>query len=98
MSELNESLENCRGKDDKTREVYASLYLDALKRQLEEYHNGECNSFEEMDEEVLEEIDRAVEDRLVEIQPELFIKRVKGLQFIIIPWKNLEKKLWETED
>ena len=95
---MSETLENAKGKDDITREVYASLYLDALRMQLEEYKCGECNSFEEMDEEILEDIDVVIEDTLAEIQPDLFIKRFKGLQFIIIPWEALEKKIIDTEE
>lgn len=93
-----ENLENSKGQKEKTKEVYASLYLDALRRQLEEYQTGLCKHFEEMDEEVLEEIDGAIEETLEDIQPDLFIKRVKGLQFIIIPRDRLEDKILETED
>ncbi len=95
---MSETLENTKGKDETIREVYASLYLDALRRQLEEYKTGECDSFEEMDEEVLAEIDDAVEDTFAEVHPDLFIKRFKGLQFIIIPWEALEKKIVDTEE
>ncbi len=95
---MSETLENARGEREIIREAYASLYLDALRMQLEEYKCGECNTFEEMDESILEEIDDAVEETFVEIHPDLFIKRFKGLQFIIIPWEALEKKIIDTEE
>ena len=96
--EHSENLENTKGKDEKIKEVYASLYLDALKRQLQEYDEGECTRFEEMDEEVLEEIDEAVEDSLEDVRPDLIIKRVKGLQFLIIDKTRYWEKLDETEE
>ena len=96
--ENNENLKNTKGKDEKIKEVYASLYLDALKRQLQEYDEGECTKFEEMDEEVLDEIDEVVEDSLEDVRPDLIIKRVKGLQFLIISREKYWKKLDEIEE
>jgi hypothetical protein len=94
--ENSESLENTKGRSEKEKEVYASLYLDALRRQLDEYHTGECDNFGEMDEEILEEIDQAIEPHLEDIQPDLVIKRVKGLQFLIFNRERYEKKLRDT--
>ena len=95
--EYNENLENSKGKDKKERELYASLYYGALKRQIEEYDTGDSAQFEEMEEGILEEIDRKIEPHLEETRPDLIIKRIKGLQFLVIDRERCEKKIRDTD-
>jgi hypothetical protein len=95
---MSETLENSRGESDKVREVYASLYLDALRQQIEEYKTGCVEKFIDMDEDLLQEIDEAVEPCLEEMFPDLFIKRVGGLDWIILDWETMEKKILDTNE
>jgi len=95
---MSDTLENAKGKDDITREVYASLYLDALRQQIEEYKTGCVEKFAEMDEDILQQIDEVVEPTLVDMFPDLFIKRVGGLDWVIMDWEKVEKKILDTEE
>ena len=92
-----EKLENCKGEGKEAREIYASLYFNALRRQLQEYDEGECTSFEEMDEEILEDLDEHIEPYVEDKRPDLIIKRIKGLQFLIINREKYEEKRDETD-
>lgn len=92
-----ENLENSKGKGEEEKEIYASLYFNALRQQLESYDTGDCTQFEEMEEEILEEIDEVVEEHLEEVRPDLVIKRIKGLQFLIIDRDRYEKKRDQEE-
>jgi hypothetical protein len=92
-----ESLENTKDKDQRLREIYANLYNYALQMHLEMHDTGEDSKFEEVDEEILQEIDDKVEPHLEECRPDLIIRRVGGLKFLIIDRDRYEKKREETD-
>ena len=97
--ENNEKLENTKERDEKIREVYASLYYNALDKAIKKYDGNESHEFqEEMDEEILEEIDECIEEKLEDVRPDLVVKRISGLHFLVINRDEYERKLDETEE
>ena len=97
--ENNENLENTKRRDEKIKEVYAPLYYNALDKAIKRYDGNESHEFhEEMDEEVLEEIDERIEEKLEDVRPDLIVKRISGLHFLVISRDEYEKKLGEIEE
>jgi hypothetical protein len=95
---MSETLENAKGNNEDIREVYASLYLNAVRQQIEEYKGGCVEKFDDVDEEVLEGLDEIIEPWLEEMYPDLYVKRVGGFDFLVMDWEKVEEKILDTEE
>ena len=91
-----ESLENSRDQKEIVREAYASLFLNAMCKAITEARTGiEMDEFEKMDEEVLCELDRDVEETVEELFPDLLVRRIAGLKFVVLDRDTFEEKFSE---
>lgn len=87
-----ESLENSRGESDIIREAHASFYYKALDKALKKHDENEDHEHQEiLDENILEEIDKTVEDVLEEVRPDLIVRRISDLYFLVIRRDKYEK-------
>jgi len=90
-----ENLENSRNRKKELVEAYRRLYADSLYRTIEEYELGDSCRFDDVDEEVLQELDKEVEPNLEECFPDLIIKRVAGFEWLIVPRDKVDEWLDE---
>ena len=94
-----ENLENSRGENDIVREAHTSFYYNALDKALKHHDENDGHEYQEvLDENILEEIDETVGDILEEVRPDLIVKRISGLYFLVIRRDEYEKAKEEMEE
>lgn len=88
-----ENLENAKGRSKIEKEILGKMYYQSLKKALKKHDNDETMEYTpEMDEEALEEIDEVIEPHLEETRPDLIIKRIHKLEFLVLNRDEFEKK------